>query len=135
MRYYRAGMPTDHSKRQVVAEATAATERTMRPQSVPVNVYETKGALVIISPFPAVTAEDVTIELQPGVLRFWASLRSAPPREYLTHEWEYGGFEREIDVPEGYGGDVEASLANGQLAIRVLRGRTDQLVSIKPTAL
>ena len=128
-------MPTDHPKRRVVADATADTERTMRPQKVPVNVYETKGALVIISPLPAVTAEDVTIELHPGTLRFWANLRSAPPREYLTHEWEYGGFEREIDVPEGYGGNVEASLANGQLAIRVLRGQTDQLVSIKPTAL
>ena len=37
-------------------------------------------------------------------------------------EWEYGGFEREIELPEGYGGGVEASLANGQLAIRVLKG-------------
>jgi HSP20 family molecular chaperone IbpA len=128
-------MPTDQPKNKVVADATAATERTMRPQRVPVNVYETTGALVIISPLPAVTADDVTIELQPGTLRFWASLRSAPPREYLTHEWEYGGFEREVEVPDGYGGDVEATLANGQLAIRVLRGTTDQPVSIKPNAL
>ena len=128
-------MPTDKPSHQVVVEATAATERTMRPQRVPVNVYETSAALVIISPLPAVTAHDVTIELQPGTLRFWASLRSAPPREYLTHEWEYGGFEREVELPDGYGGDVEASLRNGQLAIRVLRGRTDQPVSIQPTAL
>jgi len=128
-------MPTDKPSHQVVVEATAATERTMRPQRVPVNVYETSAALVIISPLPAVTARDVTIELQPGTLRFWASLRSAPPREYLTHEWEYGGFEREVELPDGYGGDVEASLRNGQLAIRVLRGRTVQPVSIQPTAL
>jgi HSP20 family molecular chaperone IbpA len=128
-------MSNDKRNHQVVVEATAATERTMRPQSVPVNVYETSAALVIISPLPAVTAQDVTIELHPGTLRFWASLRSAPPREYLTHEWEYGGFEREVELPEGYGGDVEASLANGQLAIRVLRGSTEKLVSIKPTAL
>ena len=128
-------MPTDKPSHQVVVEATAATERTMRPQRVPVNVYETSAALVIISPLPAVTARDVTIELQPGTLRFWASLRSAPPREYLTHEWEYGGFEREVELPDGYGGDVEASLRNGQLAIRVLRGRTDRPVSIQPTAL
>lgn len=107
----------------------------MRSQSVPVNVYETTGALVVVSPLPAVTAEDVTIELRPGTLRFWARLRSAPPREYLTHEWEYGGYEREVEVPEGYGGGVEASLANGQLAIRVLRGTTSELVSVKPNAL
>jgi HSP20 family molecular chaperone IbpA len=127
-------MPSQPSQ-QVVAEATAATERTMRSQSVPVNVYETTGALVVVSPLPAVKAEDVTIELRPGTLRFWARLRSAPPREYLTHEWEYGGYEREVEVPEGYGGSVEASLANGQLAIRVLRGTTSELVSVKPNAL
>ncbi|MEY2463622.1 MAG: hypothetical protein QOH64_1760 [Acidimicrobiaceae bacterium] len=79
----------------------------MRSQSVPVNVYETTGALVVLSPLPAVTAQDVTIELREGTLRFWAHLRSAPPREYVTHEWEYGGYEREVDVPEGYGGGVE----------------------------
>ena len=107
----------------------------MRSQSVPVNVYETTGALVVVSPLPAVKAEDVTIELRPGTLRFWARLRSAPPREYLTHEWEYGGYEREVEVPEGYGGGVEASLANGQLAIRVLRGTTSEFVSVKPNAL
>jgi HSP20 family molecular chaperone IbpA len=127
-------MPSQPSQ-QVVAEATAATERTMRSQNVPVNVYETTGALVVVSPLPAVTAEDVTIELRPGTLRFWARLRSAPPREYLTHEWEYGGYEREVEVPDGYGGGVEASLANGQLAIRVLRGTTSELVSVKPNAL
>jgi HSP20 family molecular chaperone IbpA len=127
-------MPSQPSQ-QVVAEATAATERTMRSQSVPVNVYETTGALVVVSPLPAVKAEDVTIELRPGTLRFWARLRSAPPREYLTHEWEYGGYEREVEVPEGFGGGVEASLANGQLAIRVLRGTTNELVSVKPNAL
>lgn len=127
-------MPSQPSQ-QEVAEATADTERTMPPQSVPVNVYETTGALVVVSPLPAVTADDVTIELRPGTLRFWARLRSAPPREYLTHEWEYGGYEREVDVPDGYGGGVEASLANGQLAIRVLRGSTSELVSVKPNAL
>ena len=128
-------MPNQQPSQQVVAEATAATERTMRSQSVPVNVYETTGALVVVSPLPAVKAEDVTIELRPGTLRFWARLRSAPPREYLTHEWEYGGYEREVEVPDGYGGAVEASLANGQLAIRVLRGSTSELVSVKPNAL
>ncbi len=118
-----------------VVQATTATARTMRSQRVPVNVYETRGALVVVSPLPAVTAQDVTIELRPGTLRFWAHLRSAPPREYLTHEWEYGGYEREVDVPEGYGAGLEASLANGQLAIRVLRGASGPSVTVKPTPL
>ena len=106
----------------------------MRPQPVPVNIYETSSALVIVAPVPAVTADDVTVELRPGRLRFWAHLRSAAPRDHLVKEWDYGGYEREIDLPDGYGSGVEASLANGQLAIRVLRGEPGQSVSITPTA-
>lgn len=127
-------MRTEQPSHQAIIDATAAAERTMASQRVPVNVYETTGALVVVCPLPAVTADDVTIELRPGRLRFWAHLRSAPPREYVTHEWEYGGYERELDVPEGYGGGAEASLANGQLAIRIFRGETDDLVSLKPTS-
>jgi HSP20 family molecular chaperone IbpA len=121
------------SHRQVV-EATAAMAATMRPQRVPVNVYETSGALVVVAPMPAVTASDVTIELRPGSLRFWARLRSAPPREYLIQEWEYGGYERQIDLPDGYGSGVEASVVNGQLAIRVLRGDAAGPLTVKPSA-
>src|SRR5258708_17325053 len=87
-------MGVEESKEKGVAEATAETERTMRLQKVPVNVYETTGALVVIAPLPAVKAEDVTIDLTPGTLRFSAHLRSAGPRDYLLHEWEYGGDER-----------------------------------------
>ena len=115
-----------------VVEATAATEETMRPQTVPVNVYETSEALVVVAPLPAVSADDVTVELHPGCLRFWARLRSAGPRQHLVHEWDYGGYEREVELPDGYGGGVEASLANGQLAIRVLRGQVAETVSIQP---
>jgi HSP20 family molecular chaperone IbpA len=126
-------MPTDQPSHQDVVDATAATERTMRSQAVPVNVYETSGALVVLSPLPAVTPQDVTIELREQTLRFWAHVRSAPPRDYVTHEWEYGGYERELDVPDGFGAGVEASLVNGQLAIRVLRGEAPSFLSVKPS--
>jgi HSP20 family molecular chaperone IbpA len=94
-------MPTDRTSHEVVVEATAQTERTMRAQRVPVNVYETTAALVVVSPLPAVTAADVTIELRPGSLRFWAHLRSAAPRDYLAHEWEYGGSSAKSRCPRG----------------------------------
>lgn len=94
----------------------------MRPQRVPVNVYETSGALVLLAPLPAVAPDDVTVELRGATLRFWAPVRSAGPRHFLINEWQYGGYEREIDLPPGYGSAIEASLANGQLAVRVLRG-------------
>ena len=106
---------------QQVKAATASTERTMHTQQVPVNVYETSGAVVVVAPLPAVTPDDVTIELREQTLRFWAHLRSAGPRDFLMQEWAYGGYEREIELPAGYGSALEASLNNGQLAIRVLR--------------
>lgn len=127
-------MATQQPSHRDVVDATVEAEQTMRPQHVPVNVYETTSSLVVVAPLPAVTVDDVTIELRPGRLRFWAHLRSAAPREYLVKEWEYGGYEREIDLPDGYGSDVEASLANGQLAIRVLRGESRGPVTIQPTA-
>lgn len=105
-----------------VVEATVSVEDTMEPQWVPVKAYEAPEALVVVAPMPCVQAGDVRVELREGALRFWAHLRSAAPREYLLDEWDFGGFEREIDLPDGYGAGVEASLANGQLVIRVLRG-------------
>jgi len=122
------------SHREVV-DATAAAEAIMTAQPVPVNAYEAPEALVIVAPLPAVQASDVTVELRPGCVRFWAHLRSAAPRrEYLLHEWDYGGYEREIELPDGYGGGVEATLTNGQLAIRVLRGECTSPIDITPTA-
>lgn len=105
-----------------VIESTATTEATMRPQTTPLNVYESAGALVVVAPMPAVSPEDVTVELRGDRLRIWSHVRSAPPRHYLLHEWEYGGYERELTLPEGYGSGVEAVLANGQLVVRVLAG-------------
>ncbi len=124
---------TEQPTPQQVKDSTAATEATMRAQPVPVNVYETSGAVVVLAPLPAVTADDVTIELRDTTLRFWAHVRSAGPREFLVQEWEYGGYEREIELPDGYGSRVEASLNNGQLAIRVLKGEPTQPLQVKPT--
>ncbi len=105
----------------------------MTPQSVPVNAYQTTGAFVIVALFPAVTETDVSVELTEDGVRFWAELRSAGPREYAIHEWEYGGYERFIETPEGFGSGVEASLANGQLVVRVLSGDFTGKQTIQPT--
>ncbi len=124
---------TNAAHRNVV-EATEATQRTMRPQQVPVRMYEASEALVIVAPMPAVTAEDVTIELNGPHLRFRAALRSAPARDYLLDEWEFGGYERELTLPDGYGSAAEATLNNGQLAIRVMPGSTAEPLVLHPTA-
>ncbi|HEV7864412.1 MAG TPA: Hsp20/alpha crystallin family protein [Acidimicrobiia bacterium] len=126
-------MTSEQSTHGDVVASTEAVEASMSPQRVPVNVYETTGALVIVAPLPAVTAKDVTVELRPGSVRFWAQLRSAGPRDYLVHEWHYGGYERDVELPAGFGGGVEATLTNGQLAIRILRGAPCTL-TIQPSA-
>ena len=124
-------MSSEQASHGDVVASTEAVEASMTPQRVPVNVHETTEALVIVAPLPGVTAKDVTVELKPGSVRFWAHVRSAGPRDYLVHEWHYGGYEREIDLPAGFGGGVEARLTNGQLAIRVLRGE-GQSLTIQP---
>jgi HSP20 family molecular chaperone IbpA len=119
-----------------VTERTTTTEAEMRPQSVPVNVYEASGAIVVVAPMPAVRREDVCVELRTGgppTLRFWAHVRSAGRREYLVHEWEYGGYERQLELPAGFGGGLEASLHNGQLAVRVLRGECAEPLTVTPS--
>ena len=116
-----------------VLYSTATTAHDMHPQSVPVNAYETPGAFVVLAPMPAVTCDDVTIDLTEGKLRFYAELRSAGPRDFTIHEWEYGGFERQLDVPKGFGSGLEAALTNGQLAIRVIRGTQTRRLTIHPS--
>jgi HSP20 family molecular chaperone IbpA len=128
-------MTSERPKHEVIVEATAKAEATMRTQTVPINVFETASAVVIVAPLPAVHPSDVTIELRDRTLRFWAHLRSAAPRDYLVHEWDYGCYEREVDLPEGYGGGLDASLGNGQLAIRVLRGELGGPPTVAPTLL
>jgi HSP20 family molecular chaperone IbpA len=124
---------TEQQRHQAVVDATEATEASMRVQPVPVNVYETSSALVIVAPLPAVTAEDTTIELRDNCLRFYAHVRSAAPRDYLVHEWDYGGYERQVELPDGYGAKIEASLGQGQLAIRVLKGEpSGDVIEVKP---
>ena len=126
-------MTDEDARHQDVVDATADTEANMRTQTVPINMFEATGALVVVAPLPAVTPSDVTVELRGTTLRFWAHVRSAAPRDYLVHEWEYGGYERAVDIPSGYGQEIEASLGSGQLAIRVLKGQPpDKTISVTP---
>lgn len=119
-----------------VAQSTIETEAVMAPQSVPVNVYEAKEAVVIVAPMPAVVSTDVRVELHPGdpaCVRFWAHVRSSGTRQYLLKEWEYGGYERQLDLPAGYGARLEATLNNGQLVVRVHRGTSSERLDITPS--
>jgi len=117
----------------MVQDATNAVEAVLEPQRVPVNMYEAGDAVVVVAPLPAVMAEDVTITRTGRQLVIHAGLRTAAPKDYLLHEWSYGAYEREVELPEDCVGAVEASLANGQLAVRVLRGEDSGEQTIHPS--
>jgi len=92
------------------------------PQQIPLNVYETSDAMVVVAPMPGVRAEDVAVSIDDdGHLHLTARLRTAAPKDYLVHEWDYGAYERSYELPADYAGPVTASLGNGQLAVRVER--------------
>ncbi|MCU1448604.1 MAG: heat shock protein Hsp20, partial [Acidimicrobiales bacterium] len=105
-----------------------------RPQSVPVNVYETDEALVVVAPLPGVMADDIEVRVQPGHLVIAAQMRTAAPKDYLVHEWHYGPYRRELDISDRYGAEMAASFGNGQLAIQLARGTPDGEVSVKPNS-
>ena len=92
------------------------------PQHVPVNVYETDRALVIVAPLPGVMEDDVSVVVEGTSATISAAMRTTAEKDYLVHEWHYGPYERTVDLPEGFGGTAEASFANGQLALRIQRG-------------
>jgi HSP20 family molecular chaperone IbpA len=106
------------------------------PQRVPVNVYETEGAVVLLLPMPGVMADDISIDIEDTRVHVNATERSAPDKDYLTHEWHYGPYERMVTVPDGFGGPASATFGNGQLAIRIERGdgRTGKVVLQPHTA-
>lgn len=105
-----------------MSEQTGSKAARGEAQHVPVNAYETDGAFVIVAPLPGVMAEDVSIEVEGSAVRIRAEMRTAAEKDYALHEWHYGPYERSVDLPDGFGGDADASFANGQLALRVTRG-------------
>ena len=126
-------MDSEHPRHAFVEHATEQ-QGELPPQSFPVNMYEAGDALVIVAPLPAVTPDDVSITVDGDRVVIEAALRTAAPKDYLLHEWRYGGYRREVRIPGGFGVRAEASLANGQLAVRILRGDAQTAIDIKPTA-
>ena len=111
--------PRGRDEADVLAEAIQASAH---PQSVPVNMYEADGAVVIVAALPAVGADDIEVEVERDRLTIRADARTLAPKAYLLHEWHYGPYERVVELPAGFEGEPAASYGNGQLAIRVARG-------------
>ena len=121
-----AGIDAEHiatAARRVVSTG-GGPSADYEPQRVPVNMYETHGALVIVAPLPGVMADDVEVVVEDGQVFIEAEMRTPAEKGYLLHEWHYGPFRRRVDIPAGFGGDAAASFGNGQLAVRLERSDT-----------
>jgi HSP20 family molecular chaperone IbpA len=104
------------------------------PRRVPVNMYETEGAVVLVLPLPGVMADDISIDTEDTRVHVNAAERTPAEKDYLSHEWHYGPYERMVTVPEGFGGPASATFGNGQLALRIERGEgRDGRVVVTPS--
>ena len=92
------------------------------PQSILVNVYETSSSLVVLAPLVGVMPDDVLVSLDAGRLLIDAQERSPATKEFLVQEWTPGPYRRTVDVPPSYGHIASATLANGQLVVRLGAG-------------
>ncbi len=88
-------------------------------QVVPVNVYDGGEDLVVQAPLPGILPEDVEVNVTEEHVSIRADLRGGETfRNYLQHEWHYGPYERDIELPYPVDGErCNISLQNGLLTI------------------
>ena len=121
-----AGIDAEHiadaARKLISASGADVPTGDYKPQHVPLNMYETHGALVVVAPLPGVMADDVEVTVEDSEVRISAGMRTPAEKDYELHEWHYGPFERTVPIPDEFGGPVAATFGNGQLAVRVERG-------------
>jgi HSP20 family molecular chaperone IbpA len=93
-------------------------------QEIALNAYRTEGAMVLVAPMPGVMPDDVDITLDGTTISLRAELRTDAPKDYVIHEWDYGAYERTVDIGSGYGEPVTATLGKGQLVVSLTAGGT-----------
>jgi HSP20 family protein len=119
-------------EQQLEDKISEALRRAAEPQPVPVNMYATDEALVLVAPVPGVMPDDVEVVVEPGQVTISAAMRTAAPKDYLLHEWHYGPYRRTIELPWGFGATATASFGNGQLAVHIGRGDATERFVVRP---
>jgi HSP20 family protein len=87
------------------------------------DLVETEDALLVKADLPGLERDDVSIEIEDGVLTI-SGERKAEHSErrdgYVRVERGYGSFARSLRLPEGVDAEqVKASFANGVLEVRI----------------
>lgn len=89
----------------------------------PVDMYQTKDAVIVETPLPGIDAEHVDISVEGGVLTIKGTTErktEVDEKDYYRKEVRSGSMFRRIPLPTGVQeGNAEAAFENGMLKIRI----------------
>lgn len=89
----------------------------------PVDIVETEKGYELVADLPGLTAEDVDITVEDGVLSISGERKNEKVEErkgYRRIERTFGTFKRAFTLPKGVSADqVTAEVSNGQLKVLV----------------
>jgi HSP20 family molecular chaperone IbpA len=114
-------MTAENVEDRLASSIQQAVTAANNPQTVPVNMYEADEAYVMVAPLTGATEDDVTIKVEGNRLHLYAEMRTPAIKAYLMHEWNYGPYERSIDIPDDCTGKYDITVGNGQLVVRLFR--------------
>jgi HSP20 family protein len=89
--------------------------------AIPINMYENDREVMLVTPMPGVTAEDISVEVRDdGTVTLRARMHGEGQEriDYLLREWSYGPYERTVELPRAVDASrANLSFGNGVLAV------------------
>jgi HSP20 family molecular chaperone IbpA len=113
--------PTVPSTRE---ESTAAPRETTRMQEQyiqpPVDIFEQGDGLTVVADLPGVTAEDLDVRVEQGILTLQAKAKTVLPGEPYYQEYQLVNFFRQFQLSDQVDvGNISADLKNGVLSLHL----------------
>lgn len=91
------------------------------PTAVPINMFENDRELMVVTPMPGVSPEDISIDVTDEGTLTVRSVQHGEGQErvsYLLREWSYGPYERTIELPCAVdAGRANLTYGNGVLSV------------------
>lgn len=113
-------------------EETRAPERYVVPA---VDILEGGDGLTLYVDLPGVARDDLTIDLEQGVLTIEGRIKAAAPAEDIYREFTLAHFYRQFRIPEGIDPEkVSATYADGVLNLLLPRAEAAKPKRIEITA-
>jgi HSP20 family protein len=112
--------PTDENR--ALTKQEQASQETTRQQeqwvAPPVDIYETKGGLIVIADLPGVTKENLHIEVKNDLLTIQARTQVEMPGAPVYREFQLGHFYRQFRLADTVDTNrIQAELKHGVLTL------------------